>query len=488
MTFREFFYSEYIYQCLITFISGFAEIFSILTVILIATCFMGRNAKLTKKCLPFFGGYLFVGIIEIVYDLYIGIKQLKEHGNEPATGEYYGSELSTVFNFIAMILVIVTTICVACTVYEKKKIRRSIEAVVILILIENYVQYILVDSYAFISGDIVRVYNAWKYQTIYLQFFVFYILSYTATFLIAFLVLYFGLYKKQRFIYVSWPYRILFVFWIILMALVPRSVVESYVQEIVEVRSLEYVFGFVLILFGLVIPFIIFSLVSKKNAEEKLKIQEQYIEAELEYINQYKKSQNETRAFRHDIANNLALLSTMLGEGKQDEAEEHLDELLGSVRGMSPKYVTGDEMLDCIVGMKAMSMEEKGISFEIDGTIEGGLDMKAIDICNIFANAIDNAIEACEKISEESKRWIKLTAKKTDHFLNINLDNSMVSEKNGVSADNLFKGVGRKTSKKDKNLHGFGTINMKNTLEKYSGTLKAREEDNTFSLSIIIPR
>ena len=29
---------------------------------------------------------------------------------------------------------------------------------------------------------------------------------------------------------------------------------------------------------------------------------------------------------------------------------------------------------------------------------------------------------------------------------------------------------------------------MKNTLEKYSGTLKAREEDNTFSLSIIIPR
>ena len=86
MTFREFFYSEYIYQCLITFISGFAEIFSILTVILIATCFMGRNAKLTKKCLPFFGGYFFVGIIEIVYDLYIGIKQLKEHQNRKGKG------------------------------------------------------------------------------------------------------------------------------------------------------------------------------------------------------------------------------------------------------------------------------------------------------------------------------------------------------------------------------------------------------------------
>jgi hypothetical protein len=470
MTFSEILNSEYLIQCFLDILSAFAEVFSILTVILIATCFMGRNAKLTKKCFLFPGVYLLFGILAVIVDISSGFK---------------GSEL---FNFLYMFLSIAVTICTAWTVYDKKKIRRSIESVIMVILVESYVQFILVDTYAFISGDVVKVYNSWKYQTLYPQFNTFYILSYFSIFLIAFLVLYFGLYKKQSFIYVGWSYRLIFIFWVLLMAIIPAVVIESYVNNSVEIRRLESIFGYGLILFGLIVPFIIFSLVSRNNAVEKIRIQEGYIEAELEYINKYKKSQDETRAFRHDIVNNLSLLSVMLKEGKQDEAEGYLNELLGNIKGTSPKYVTGDEMLDCIVGMKAMTMDEKGISFEIDGVIDGGLKMNAIDVCNIFANAIDNAIEACEKLSDDSKKWIKFTAKKTDKFVNIQLENSMISQKNGVAAENLFEGVGRKTSKKDKNLHGFGTINMKNALEKYGGMLKAKEEDNVFSLSLLIPR
>ncbi len=178
----------------------------------------------------------------------------------------------------------------------------------------------------------------------------------------------------------------------------------------------------------------------------------------------------------------------MLKDGKTDDAKDHLDELLGAVKEMSPKYITGDEMLDCIVGMKASSMDEKGIDFEIDGVIDGGLDMKPVDVCNIFANAFDNAIEACEKLPETNNRWVKLLVKKTDNFLDIVLTNSTLSKKNGIPADQLFEGVGRKTSKKDKNLHGFGTQNMMSSLEKYEGMLKANEEDNVFTLSILIPR
>ena len=80
-----------------------------------------------------------------------------------------------------------------------------------------------------------------------------------------------------------------------------------------------------------------------------------------------------------------------------DKAKEYLNTLLGDVRAMSPKYNTGDEMLDCIVGMKSAKMEEQGIDFTLEGVIDGGLGMKPMDICSIFANAFDNAIEACEK-------------------------------------------------------------------------------------------
>jgi sensor histidine kinase regulating citrate/malate metabolism len=155
---------------------------------------------------------------------------------------------------------------------------------------------------------------------------------------------------------------------------------------------------------------------------------------------------------------------------------------------MSPKYVTGDEMLDCIVGMKAGSMDEKGIEFNLDGMIDGGLDMKPVDVCTIFANALDNAIEACDKIAEKSRRWIKLNVKKTDRFLSIKLSNSMVEDNSGITADRLFDGGVQKTSKKDKSLHGFGTLNMKKAIEKYAGMLKAEQGENEFVLSIMIPR
>ena len=133
-------------------------------------------------------------------------------------------------------------------------------------------------------------------------------------------------------------------------------------------------------------------------------------------------------------------------------------------------------MLDCIVGMKASRMDEEEIDFKLDGMIDGGLGMKPVDVCNIFANALDNAIEACERIPEKTDRWVSLLVKRTDKFFSIKLSNSVKEEKNGISLDKLFDGISRKTSKKDKNLHGFGTLNMKKALEKYGGMLKSEQE------------
>ena len=64
----------------------------------------------------------------------------------------------------------------------------------------------------------------------------------------------------------------------------------------------------------------------------------------------------------------------------------------------------------------------------------------------------------------------------------------MVEDKSGITADRLFDGAVQKTSKQDKNLHGFGTLNMKKAIEKYAGMLKAEQGENEFVLSIMIPR
>ena len=238
----------------------------------------------------------------------------------------------------------------------------------------------------------------------------------------------------------------------------------------------------------IVIPFFFMIIISRKYVLDKTLLQEEYISAELDYINQYKKNQTEIRAFRHDIINNLSMLSALHDEKNYDGAKEYIDTLLGNVKSMSPKYITGDEMLDCIVGMKAAKMDEEGIDFSLEGVIDGGLGMKAVDVCSIFANALDNAIEACEKIPKDISRWIKLSVKRTDKFFLIKLENSMNEEEKTQLLSRLFDEGERITTKKDKAHHGFGVQNMKETVLKYEGIDKVEIEDGVFVLSIVIPR
>ena len=255
-----------------------------------------------------------------------------------------------------------------------------------------------------------------------------------------------------------------------------------------QIRYMKYELGAILPVMGFAVPVLMIAIILRRYILEKTLIQEDYISAELDYINQYKKNQEETRAFRHDIINNLSMISSMHERKNYDEAKAYLNTLLGNVKALSPKYNTGDEMLDCIVRMKVTKMEEEGIEFLFDGAVDGGLGMKAVDVCSIFANAFDNAIEACERLPETAEKWVKLIIKRTDKFFSITLSNTMSENENEISVLRLLGEGGRVTSKKEKSLHGFGTENMRNAIRKYDGIQKIDINEGIFTLSVMIPR
>ena len=299
---------------------------------------------------------------------------------------------------------------------------------------------------------------------------------------------YYGMIKKNRTMYIAKKYRFLFVLWEVSMFICIWIPFRNGLPDSTYEKYIKYELGIIMPILGLVIPMLLIAIISRHYVVEKTHTQENYIAAELDYLNQYKKDQNETRAFRHEIINNLVNLSAMYSDQMYDEAGDYLSALLGDVRAMSPKYITGDEMLDCIVGMKSSKMDEEGIEFLVDGVLDGGLGMKPVDICSIFANAMDNAIEACEKLPNDSERWIKLLMKRTDKFFSITLSNTMPINEEGKLAAKLFGEGERITTKKDKAHHGFGTQNMKATISKYDGFEKVNMEDGVFTLSILIPR
>lgn len=245
-----------------------------------------------------------------------------------------------------------------------------------------------------------------------------------------------------------------------------------------------FVVLFILMLMVMYGTFMIAMVKNKTSAyyQQQEKFRKEWMEHELAHFKEYKKSQEETGRFRHDVINNLTCVSALLQEGKKEEAGQYLSDMLGEIRAFSPKVVTGDEMLDCIISVKWQRMEEEGIAFEVDGVLDRGLDWEPIDICTVFSNALDNAIEACQKVAEE--KTILLSLKRTKNFYYIELKNSVNKElikPVEVRTGKLF------TTKKDKDIHGFGLKSIRKVLQNHNGELELNTEEGYFILRMIIP-
>ena len=208
-----------------------------------------------------------------------------------------------------------------------------------------------------------------------------------------------------------------------------------------------------------------------------------FLEAELAASKQFREAQEETRAFRHDVQNNLSVLSMLMREGKYSEAEQFINDMHTQVSALSPKIVTGDEMLDSLIASKYGKMNESEIEFTINGVADGGIGWKAIDICTVFANALDNAIEACMRVEDEEKRFIKLEFRKTAHQRLITLCNSSAED---VDCEKLIHSEEHVTAKTDKLLHGYGVRNIKRTIEKYGGMFRMNCTNGEFKLEMIL--
>ncbi|MCR5214283.1 MAG: GHKL domain-containing protein [Eubacterium sp.] len=537
-----------------------------LIIVMISACFLGRYVVLSRKMIITTLGVLVVYIVFIfvtdiilqkLYPVEVAKLEELQETNPNVVISLDDPEFSAVSNVKALLNVLINGVCFLYAfifflfVYKEKKLLRAIEAFICLYLFYFYVNSTIEYAFIYLSGGGQDVLMSLTENAIggtfdYLSKIIVFVSAFIDIAL--FLILYLGYYKKKKFYVIKVRDRIFFVLWLVIFNAFPAiPLITDVVED--QYRYISYVFGIIIILIGVIGPILVVMIAASRFMKEKNEYQESYLKAELEYIEQYKRTQNETRAFRHDIINNLSLTNMMLDEGNVDGASSHLKQLLGNVKALSPSIITGDEMLDCIVSMKADKMLEKGIDFSMDGVIDGGLGMTPMDVCSIFANALDNAIEASSKVLEEEKGIVKNKNEMTgllngvgaktevlkaardtggsdqalDQALNQEADkisdktseeifeNENSSEKKAwvnlfikrtekffvirisnsakemVNVEKLLMSSGY-TSKKDKDHHGFGLRNINDSVEKYDGLLKAESDDSSFTLSIMVPR
>ncbi len=199
----------------------------------------------------------------------------------------------------------------------------------------------------------------------------------------------------------------------------------------------------------------------------------QQMETQHNYYRERIKDEERVRSVYHDLKNHLLVLES----GQTTEAARQMAQTLRSQIADYEDYVhTGNEFLDIILRNKAANAREKQIDFSAMVDFNGIDFMEPFDISTIFGNALDNAIEASEKLPEEL-RLITVRAESIRDMLVITVENHTLPDASPVEG----------TTKKDRFIHGFGIPNIKNAVEKYGGQCSFRQENGTYLLKIIIP-
>lgn len=105
--------------------------------------------------------------------------------------------------------------------------------------------------------------------------------------------------------------------------------------------------------------------------------------------------------------------------------------------------------------------------------------MRELDLYTLFANLLDNAIEASRKL-EPSRRSITLAIKCSQGFLSIHQENYFDGKIQRAGPELL-------TTKADSTAHGFGFQSMSQIVKRYHGIINYKTNEEVFSVNILIP-
>ncbi|WP_029233229.1 ATP-binding protein [Butyrivibrio sp. VCB2006] len=229
---------------------------------------------------------------------------------------------------------------------------------------------------------------------------------------------------------------------------------------------------------GIMILYVYQSRICELLAEKELRNIHSMLKAQYDKYRNYQSTFEIINMKYHDLKHQIAGLRAEMSD---DERKKWIDSLEQELESYSPELETGNSVLDTLIAGKMMNCRANNIKITCvaDGDI---LDfMHVTDICTIFGNALDNAIESVTLIDDPEKRLIHLSLSQKRNFILIQINNyceNTIEIKNGYPV----------TTKADKGNHGFGLKSIRYTVEKYHGTLNFNLNDNWFELKMLIPK
>ncbi|MBR3226949.1 MAG: sensor histidine kinase [Erysipelotrichaceae bacterium] len=255
-----------------------------------------------------------------------------------------------------------------------------------------------------------------------------------------------------------------------------RFTSEQVPEQIIEFSILS-----IILQISLLICFIVLEKVLYEN-RVRLEESERRHAAEVLLKNtmEKEKADQELRKYRHDMKNHLSALSYLIEKKETGQALNYLRNLSIAIPESNLDIKTDNLVLDALLSQKFNEARRKNIDLTMRADLKPLLKLDDHDLCIIFGNALDNAINAAEKNGDDP--FISIRSEEKAGYYLLSFENNY-KDTIIIEDDELI------STKKDKNNHGFGIGNIKAVVKRYNGYVRyhVNDEKKRFTLILALP-
>lgn len=209
-----------------------------------------------------------------------------------------------------------------------------------------------------------------------------------------------------------------------------------------------------------------------RQMEQKLQIQKQNYEELTEKM-------DEISRMRHDMRHHLRTIMSYTQQGKYQEMMEYLQEYASVItEGEKLICYCRNMAVDAVIHFYAGELREKGIPFECDMMLPQNIGISDTDLCKIYGNLLENAVDAVKDLLPENKPYVKMLTKVKNRKLLIEISNPY---SNGIQRrEKVFYSTKHEG-------FGIGTASVAEVVQRMGGYVVFNTEEGIFKVNIFLP-
>ncbi len=182
------------------------------------------------------------------------------------------------------------------------------------------------------------------------------------------------------------------------------------------------------------------------------------------------------KIYRHDIKHHLSAIHSFLNEGNILEAKKYISKMDRGLKDTAVEQYCENYVVNVVLSAYIHKANHDKITVDCEAEIPDNIPIDSIELGLVFANALDNAINACKQIESVSDRSISIVCKQHCEQIYIRITNPFAGE---------VKFNGEYPVSENDN-HGVGTRSIAAIALKYSGIFSFTAQDGVFKTTLAL--